>query len=527
MGHSHTSGMDSSSSTSKPKKHKKAKHHLWMHKAKRDDKKKLETKSYPPNWVLGDEKFLRELGHVGKKSEYKIVRRIGQPGAFGEAFVATHGKFGKVAVKDIHKSKFCSSARHTKYYFEAFRNEIIIMSKMHHPNIIKYYDVFEDADNLCIVMELCEGGELYDRLIEHSHGYSEKQAARILRQLFDAVAYMHRNEFVHCDLKPDNFLFKNKSEESSIKIIDFGMAKHVQPNEYYHRQCGTYYYKAPEILFEAGYNTPADMWSMGVIMFAVLYGTLPFRSRNRDPKKKVQEVEDMIVKGFSPVLRKGEGPWFDSDARVSESARNLIAELLQRNPEKRMTADEVLKHSWFANAPDEKLSPLVIQSLKEFHHHNKLKDIVLKNMCTKIVSKQEQVELREAFNEMDIKKDGHVTLENLKKVLHKCNVHDDHVIEQWFNQIDVDHSGEINYQELLMAYADMKISTRQERLYRAFHHMQKHEPNKDRITVDDILDIVKSLKGHDKISEKEIKTLFKVYAEKDGTIDYKGFAKMW
>eukprot|EP00954_Amorphochlora_amoebiformis_P011366 889646-Amorphochlora_amoeboformis.AAC.1 len=292
---------------------------------------------------------------------------------------------------------------------------------MDHKNIITFFDVFEDPENLCIVMELCNGGELYDRLIQHAHGYSEMQASKILGQLFDAVNYMHKHGVVHCDLKPDNFLFKDPSENSIIKIIDFGMAKHVEPNEYYHRQCGTFYYKAPEILFEAGYNTPADMWSMGVIMFAVLYGTLPFRSRNRDPRKKVREVEDMIVKGFSPVLRKGEGPWFDSRAKVSESARNLIAELLQRNPEKRMTAEEVLKHAWFTNAPEEKLSPLVIQSLKEFHHHNKLKDIVLASMCSKIVSKQEQLELHEAFDEMDSKKDGHVTLENLKKILHKLN----------------------------------------------------------------------------------------------------------
>mmetsp|Transcript_37944 Transcript_37944/g.73490 ORF Transcript_37944/g.73490 Transcript_37944/m.73490 type:complete len:121 (+) Transcript_37944:1481-1843(+) len=98
-----------------------------------------------------------------------------------------------------------------------------------------------------------------------------------------------------------------------------------------------------------------------------------------------------------------------------------------------------------------------------------------------------------------------------------------------FESIDVDHTGEINYQELLMAYADMKVSARQERLYRAFHHMQRHQPNKDRITVEDIIDIVKSMhQGQiDKHSEHEIKMLFKHYAEKDGTIDYRGFAKMW
>jgi len=174
----------------------------------------------------------------------------------------------------------------------------------------------------------------------------------------------------------------------------------------------------------------------------------------------------------------------------------------------------------FTDAPDEKLSPLVIQSLKEFHHHNKLKDVVLKNLASKIVSKQEQKELHEAFDEMDGQKDGHVTLDELKKVLHKCNVHDDKTIKEWFNHIDIDHKGEINYQELLMAYADMKISSRQERLYRAFHHMQRHEPNKDRITVDDILDIVKSAKQYDDQSDEEIRTLFKQFANKNGTIDY-------
>ncbi len=523
---------------------------------KQDIKKPASHPHYPPNWVL-DDKFLDKLGNSGEKKDYKMLRRIGQPGAFGEAKIAENSKYGKVAIKEIHKSKFCRSARRAKYFFKAFRSEIKVLQEMNHPGVIRYLDVFEDQENLYIVMELCTGGELYDRLIEHEYGYSEKEAAEILKQLFTALAYIHKQGIVHCDLKPDNFLFKDPSETSQIKIIDFGMAKHVTANEYYHRQCGTFYYKAPEVLFESGYNTPADIWSMGVIMYAVLYGTLPFRSHNRDPRAKVREVERLIAKGFDPKLKEGEGPWFDSRNNVSEHARNLIAQLLQKDPEKRPTAEEVLQHAWFNSPSTTKLSPLVKKSLKEFHNHNMLKDIVLEQMMQKGLTKQEKDELRAAFQKLDTKGEGVVRVRQLQDVLyrHRISVSEADIkrmrdaagqdgksgagqdagadeasrarAASLFKGVDLAHDEFVSYRELLAAYTDSKISARQERLYKAFHNMQHHHPERDEITLDDIMDLLKEMGHADDDLGREVKHLFEHFAGAKGSLDYKGFAKMW
>jgi calcium-dependent protein kinase len=169
---------------------------------------------------------------------YKFNQRLGQPGQFGYAVLATNIKTGAArAVKVISKARFTRNAD-IKYHFEQLRDEINVMKSMNHSNIIQLFDVYESSSDLFLVMELCSGGELFDR-IKDQGAYTEKDASDVLRQMCEGIKYMHNNGIAHCDLKPDNFLFLNQTPNSPIKIIDFGMSKFVQRRKYFQAICGT------------------------------------------------------------------------------------------------------------------------------------------------------------------------------------------------------------------------------------------------------------------------------------------------
>jgi len=152
-----------------------------------------------------------------------------------------------------------------------------------HPSIIKIKHVYESIDVMYIIMSACNGGELFER-IQTEDGFSEKKASGVFANMLSAIYYLHSKDIVHCDLKPENFLFKENSESLSnikdpwqIQLIDFGMAKVVRWRKYYRRKSGTPQYMAPEVL-EGKYNQSCDMWSMGVILFVMVFGFPPFNS---------------------------------------------------------------------------------------------------------------------------------------------------------------------------------------------------------------------------------------------------------
>ena len=204
------------------------------------------------------------------RTHYTLGEQLGQPGQFGYALRATKKTTKELrAVKVISKCKF-SRAADKKIHFEELRTEIEILRGMDHPNIIKLYDVFETDTEIYLVTELCSGGELFDRIKARGQ-YNERDASATLRQILSGIAYLHRKKIAHCDLKPDNFLFLSGGEDSVAKIIDFGMSKYVRRRQYFHSLRGTPYYIAPEVI-QGRYSFHCDMWSLGVVMFVMLFG---------------------------------------------------------------------------------------------------------------------------------------------------------------------------------------------------------------------------------------------------------------
>ncbi|XP_012927385.1 serine/threonine-protein kinase Chk2 isoform X2 [Heterocephalus glaber] len=270
------------------------------------------------------------------RDEYIISKTLGS-GACGEVKLAFERKTcKKVAIKIISKRKFAIGS--LKELVDSALNvetEIEILKKLNHPCIIKIKNFF-DAEDYYIVLELMEGGELFDRVVGHKH-LKEATCKLYFYQMLLAVQYLHENGIIHRDLKPENVLLSSQEEDCLIKITDFGQSKILGETSLMRTLCGTPTYLAPEVLLSigtTGYNRAVDCWSLGVILFICLSGYPPFSEH-----KTQVSLKDQITSGkytFIPEV------WAD----VSEKALDLVKKLLVVDPKARFTTEEALGHPW-------------------------------------------------------------------------------------------------------------------------------------------------------------------------------------
>jgi len=442
--------------------------------------------------------------------------QLGQPGQFGVAYLATRKKDGQVfAAKVIAKDRFVSQKKHYAKFKQTFASEVEILCKLNHPNIIKLHDVFEDAHSLSLVTDLCGGGELFER-IQSKGSYSEKDASRVLRQITEAIKYLHDNRIAHCDLKPDNFLFLSKAEDSPIKVIDFGMSKFVERRKYYRQLCGTPYYIAPEVI-QGKYNEACDMWSIGVVMFVMLFGFPPFWS---DPSKYGTLSDEMIYraiqKGFKPVTKAGYGPFFPQDIPCSESAKDLISKLLKTDVAERYTAEEALSHPWLRGetASSSPVPSLVVTAFSQFNSKNRFKNLIVHAM-TSFLSDDQVEAVRTAFKTIDKDGNGSISPEEIKSVFKNYS---DTQISKIMECVDLDGSGTISYEELLAVTVQRKILAKEERLLRVFRSLDKNGDGL--ISAAELKEIVKG-------GEDVVKVIAEVDKNGDGVVDYEEFIAAW
>jgi len=237
------------------------------------------------------------------------------------------------------------------------RREIEIMRKLRHEHIISLDSVYEEDDNIYLVLELATGGELFDQIISKGT-YSERDAANIIRQILEAVAYMHSNGIAHRDLKPENLLVTGENQDV-IKISDFGLSKDFG-NENLKTSCGTPDYVAPEVLRGTNYDHSVDVWSIGVIAYILLCGFPPFYGNND------QQIFNKILKCEYDF------PSPDWD-HISEEAKEFISALLVLNPNERPSSEQCGEAPWIANkAPREtRESTLKMDKLTDYKEKRK------------------------------------------------------------------------------------------------------------------------------------------------------------
>nr|XP_043640309.1 CDPK-related protein kinase-like [Erigeron canadensis] len=344
--------------------------------------------------------FLKNFG-----SKYEIGEEVGR-GHFGHTCKA---KFKKgefkgqhVAVKVIPKSKMT-----TTIAIEDVRREVKILKGLSgHENLVKFYDSYEDHDNVYVVMELCEGGELLDRILSRGGKYSEDDAKFVLIQILNVVAFCHLQGVVHRDLKPENFLFKSKDENSQLKAIDFGLSDFVKPDERLNDIVGSAYYVAPEVLHRS-YSTEADVWSIGVIAYILLCGSRPFWARTESG------IFRAVLKAH-PSFE--EVPW----PTLSPEAKDFVKRLLNKDPRKRMTAAQALSHPWIRSTNDVKL-PLdvsILRHMKGYMRSSALRKAAIRALV-KTLTADELVYLKEQFSLLEPSKNGSISIDNIKVALMK------------------------------------------------------------------------------------------------------------
>ena len=275
------------------------------------------------------QKIKEAIGYMKFTDYYELKEVIGK-GKFGVVNLGIHKKTQQqVAVKIINKDSI-----KTVEDKELVRIEIGILKLCHHPNVVRLLDHLENEDYIFIVTEYIEGGTLGQYFKKKNFNFSENQASTIMSQIASGVKYLHKYGIVHRDLKPDNIMITQQNDYGIIKIMDFGLSKIVSTQEKMVDGYGTLSYVAPEVLLRTPYNKEVDIWSMGVMLYYMLCGHLPFKGN-----KEVIIAEKIV----NDDLEFDEEEW---EVR-SKKVRELISSCLKKEPEERITIDEFINHPWF------------------------------------------------------------------------------------------------------------------------------------------------------------------------------------
>ncbi|PON93955.1 GPCR kinase [Trema orientale] len=439
-------------------------------------------------------------------SKYKLEKELGR-GQFGITYLCEEKATGrKYACKSISRTKL-----KTDKELQDVRREVSILQHLTgQPNIVEFKGAYEDRENLYLVMELCSGGELFDRIIAKG-SYSEREAARIFKQIVNVVHVCHFMGVMHRDLKPENFLLVSKDEDSPLKATDFGLSVFIEQGKAYKDIVGSAYYVAPEVL-RRNYGKEIDVWSAGVILYILLSGVPPFWGETE--KTIFEAILDCKLDLKSP-------PW----PSISASAKDLIARMLKMDPRKRITAAEALEHPWLkedGEASDKPIDSAVLIRMKQFRAMNKMKKLALKVIAENL-SEEEIHGLKQMFNNMDTDGSGTITLEELKTGLSRLGSRlSESEIQQLMDAADVDRNGTIDYIEFITATMHRHRLERDENLYKAFRFFDQDDSGY--ITREELRQAMTQHGMGDEATIDEI--LDDVDTDKDGKINYEEFVAM-
>ena len=458
-----------------------------------------------------------------KPDEVYIKEKTLGSGSFGTVYLVKHKQlhryFAMKAIKKVSKSKIDE---------EGLMNEINILKKMDHPNILKITDFYSQKNEYDIITEYCQEGELFNEIKQYAP-FNETITAHYMRQILTAVCYCHGMNIVHRDLKPENILIVKRTKNGChpIKIIDFGTAKVFSKEKSEHLLIGSAYYIAPEVL-SRNYTEKCDIWSCGVIMYILLTGRPPFFG-NTD-----SEIMYRIKSGKYDLSKY---PW----SVVSKEAKDLIKALLQPNPNMRLSAEQALKHPWFSSKKVKALDKLnnlsknrtqkLVENLTKYKSDNILRCAVIAYLVHNNTQLSQAHDAIKLFNQIDENGDGKITREELYNGLQQYlkgqgdKLKDD--VELIFNNIDTDHNGFIEYEEFIRAAIDKEYFLSNNFIKFAFNYFDR-DKNGD-VTFEEIKNLFcQSEKNKNNIfAIDQLKKSFEeIDVNNDGSLSFEEFVQM-
>ena len=304
-------------------------------------------------------------------------KQLGQ-GSFGRVFLVSHNETKELyALKTIEKRKILM----TYGKLDNIYDEINIHSKLYHQNIIKLYNVYEDEETINIIMEYAKEGNLYHLIKKEKNGFSEQKSYEYFIQIINAVYYLHSNNIIHRDIKPENILI---GDDNKLKLCDFGWAKELTL-ENRSTFCGTMEYMAPEIVGSENYDYSVDIWSLGILLYELLFGHSPF---NADSNKNII---------FN--IKKHELNYDNENKKISNSCKDLIERLLNENPQKRLRIKDILEHPFIKKFSKKAL--LYIKKLSTIINEDKINNQLSKNL-NDINNNNIHINKRDELNNMKV-----------------------------------------------------------------------------------------------------------------------------
>jgi calcium-dependent protein kinase len=338
---------------------------------------------------------------------------------------------------------------------EELTNEVEIFLGMDHPHVARLNDVYETSDMLYLVMECMSGGELFKRVCEKKR-FSEKDAADAAWQMLLAIAYVHSHGIVHRDIKLENYLYEAPTS-NHLKLIDFGFSKVWNPDTKLHLSCGTLAYVAPEVLGQS-YTSKCDMWSYGVTVFILLMGYMPFSGTETHQSNCIKQGN----------WKKKPELW----SKISNSAQDFLSSLLVVDVNKRLSAEQALKHDWIAKRDHmidnlEHVDQGVADALVTFGQASHFRRACMEMMAWSLTN-DERKEVRDAFLELDKDRSGAISMQEFKKVMKdKFHISDQNA-QQAFEALDTSHHDEIHYTDFLAAMVSTRIRMHDDMLRATF-----------------------------------------------------------
>ncbi|CAD8066848.1 unnamed protein product [Paramecium sonneborni] len=437
--------------------------------------------------------------------------------------------------KHLQQRLFIKQTRWSKQYrmgeqFYLVLRELDILTLLDHPNIIKVFEEYEDEMYYHFVMEYCSGGELLERIVEKGY-IGESESKLIMQQLFSAINYLHSMGIAHRDLKPENILLASQEKDAPIKVIDFGLSKKFksinQKIQRMNSKVGTPIYVAPEII-AGDYSFQCDEWSLGCIMHVLLCGNPPFQAKKLD-------ILEAKIKHFDVDFS------FSIFDHVSSEAKDLIKNLLIKQPKKRITCEKALEHQWFKNMKLSTHKPQfsnddhqkILRLLNTYANSSKLKKETLKILINQLTETQIS-QLKDVFVTYDKDCNGTVSIQELLQIMANLGFKksQEELMEliKKFNNInpsnnnDITQNTQITYTSFLSALVNCKSFLNKERLWNLFKYFDND--NKNFITIEDVRKAFER-EGR-QLTQSKLIALFQEITqnEEQKTIDFDQFCHM-